>query len=592
MKQIRTLKDILVKFYSLLTQEQKKKSIILFIMMFFSAMFETLGVSSVIPFVTALISPEELKKNHIVSFMVKLCGIKNNNQIIILTATFIILVYFVKDLYLSVYAYYSNKYEKTLQKELSVKTYGCYLMRPYSYYLNTNSADILRGIETDIVNTTNLYTHINTLFSTGLSVILIAIYLIYTDWLLSLGIFVVGGACGIGLMQFFKKRLRGIGERNRAAEFETNKCAYQAINGIKEISVMKRMHIFIEKYNDAYENRRKEQIKFNFYNALPNRVIEFTCITGMMILICVKTILIPDGNNVMFVASLSAFVLGAFKILPSIGTMISEINSISYCRPFLNSCCRNVNELTKDQMAAGIKSIDVNEVIKSHFNTSVVIDGISWRYPGSSKYVLQDLSMIIKKGESIGVMGASGAGKTTLSDIILGLYHPQCGTITVDGTDIFSIPQSWAKLIGYVPQSVYLLDDTLKKNILFGLDESETTDEQIWNALEQAQLKSFVEGLPNKLDTMVGERGIKFSGGQRQRVAIARALYSHPEIMVLDEATSALDNGTESAVMDAIEHLHGTITLIIIAHRLTTISNCDRIFEIKDGKANLKDRAE
>ena len=215
----------------------------------------------------------------------------------------------------------------------------------------------------------------------------------------------------------------------------------------------------------------------------------------------------------------------------------------------------------------------------------IKINQISWKYPNSEKFVLKDLSMEIFRGESIALIGTSGAGKTTLADIILGLYRPQGGNITVDNVDISTIPQQWSKMIGYVPQQVFLTDDTIRNNIAFGLYENEIDEKAIWRALEKAQLKEFVQSLPEGLNTKVGERGIKFSGGQRQRVAIARALYYEPDIIVLDEATSALDNETETAVMESIDLLKGEKTLLIIAHRLSTISNCDRIYEIVDGKA-------
>lgn len=199
--------------------------------------------------------------------------------------------------------------------------------------------------------------------------------------------------------------------------------------------------------------------------------------------------------------------------------------------------------------------------------------------------VLTNTFLCINKGESVAFIGSSGAGKTTLADIIMGLLKPQEGSVEMDGIDIFSIPHQWAKIIGYVPQSVFLIDDTVRRNVAFGLKEEDISDEKVWSALGQAQLKEFVEGLPAGLDTIVGERGVKFSGGQRQRVAIARALYEDPDILVLDEATSALDNETETVFMESIDALQGSKILIIVAHRLTTIRNCDRIYEITDGIA-------
>ena len=220
------------------------------------------------------------------------------------------------------------------------------------------------------------------------------------------------------------------------------------------------------------------------------------------------------------------------------------------------------------------------------------MSNIFWKYETQKLPVLTNVSLEIKKGKSIALIGASGSGKTTLSDIILGLLMPQGGSVTADGTDVYSMPMEWANIVGYVPQTIFLLDGTVRENIIFGLSDSKADDAKIWKSLERAQLKEFVEKLPQQLDTMVGERGIKFSGGQRQRIAIARALYNEPEILVLDEATAALDNDTESAVMESIEALHGKITLIIVAHRLETIKCCDEIYEIIDGKAVKREKEE
>ncbi len=220
----------------------------------------------------------------------------------------------------------------------------------------------------------------------------------------------------------------------------------------------------------------------------------------------------------------------------------------------------------------------------------MAVQGVWWKYPEGERNVLEDASLVIHKGEAVAFIGESGAGKTTLADIILGLLHPQKGEVLLDGTDIYSIPKRWAKTIGFVPQNVFLIDDTVRHNVAFGIYEDEIEDDKIIRALKSAQIYDFIQGLPHGLDTVVGESGVKFSGGQRQRLAIARALYDNPDILVLDEATSALDNETESAVMQSIDALKGTKTLIIIAHRLSTIQNCNKVYEVKDGKAVLKER--
>ena len=289
-----------------------------------------------------------------------------------------------------------------------------------------------------------------------------------------------------------------------------------------------------------------------------------------------------------FVPQLSVFAVAAFRILPSISKLVGSLNGLMYKRPALEAAyngLREVEQYEKLVQEMVDDKLDRSCVKEVSFLQKLEIKDIVWKYPRAQKEVIRDLNLTIQKGEAVGFIGPSGAGKTTLSDLILGLFKPQKGQILVDGIDIYTIPNRWAKMIGYVPQTVYLTDDTLRNNISFGIDESEVDDDKIWKALEQAQLKDYVMQLPEKLNTIVGERGIKFSGGQRQRVAIARALYYDPEILVLDEATSALDNETENAVMEAIDKLQKNKTLIIVAHRITTLKNCDKIYEIKDGKA-------
>ena len=286
--------------------------------------------------------------------------------------------------------------------------------------------------------------------------------------------------------------------------------------------------------------------------------------------------------------------MAAFKLLPSIGKISNRVTGIVYHKPRLDNVYDNILEAEKYEKECEEESRRRNcgqEIDKAiEFQEVVSVENIVWQYEGQTKPVLTDVSLCIHKGESVALIGASGSGKTTLSDILLGLLAPEKGSIYMDGIDIYTIPKIWARIVGYVPQSVFLIDDTIRNNVAFGLRDVDDSD--IWKALEQAQLKAFVETLPAGLDTIVGDRGIKFSGGQRQRVAIARALFNKPEILILDEATAALDNETEKAVMESIDALQGQITMVIVAHRLTTIRNCDSIYEVKEGKAIRRDKSE
>lgn len=293
------------------------------------------------------------------------------------------------------------------------------------------------------------------------------------------------------------------------------------------------------------------------------------------------------------ITNLAAFAVGAMRIMPSLSTMTTRMTQIMYLRPALSGICNNIEAARmQERMLIEMQSAIDDKDHVLDFHNEVVMQGIDWKYPNTDKYILRDAGITIRKGECIALVGKSGAGKTTLADILLGLLKPEKGSVSMDGKDIFAIPYAWSKIIGYVPQSVYLIDDTIRNNVAFGIAAGVVDDTKIWSALEKAQLKEFVETLPEKLDTIIGERGVKFSGGQRQRVAIARALYHDPEIMVFDEATAALDGETENAVMDAINRLRGEKTLIIIAHRLNTISRCSRFYGVGEQSVMEKTREE
>ena len=316
----------------------------------------------------------------------------------------------------------------------------------------------------------------------------------------------------------------------------------------------------------------------------PAYIIEAMCVTGIVGALCIR---IGNMDNIStFVPQLAAFAMAAFRLLPSIGIISSYYNNCVFYLPTIEEVYGNIVEAKRfeDELMHDSDLQNIDNDITVAFERELALKDIVWKYPDGIENILDHISLTIKKGESVALVGPSGAGKSTLVDIILGLFKPQKGSVLIDGINILGNREVLSKIIGYVPQSVYFLDDTVRRNVAFGIYDKEIDDEAIWKALEQAQMKTMIENLPEGLDTMVGERGIRFSGGQTQRIAIARALYTNPDILVLDEATSALDSETENAVMEAIDALKGQKTLIIIAHRLTTIKNCNKIYEISNGK--------
>lgn len=585
MKDINTVIRMIKQELYIITPRQKRMSILLFVIIFVGSLFELLGVTAILPLVEALMDMETFCGKWYVAPIIQFLNINNQRQIIYIISVLIVIVYLVKNVYLLWSMHIQYKFRFGFEKELSTRMLRAYLLRPYEYFLNINSAQILRSIEGDVTGVFTIYDFFFRMMSEACNVVLIGIFLIYTDWIMAVGVLVLSGLCFLIVTLVFKHMLKGVGEKQRNADILKKKYAYQAVNGIKEINVMKRNDYFIRKYEAAYEVSAEMERKSTFLASSPEKIIEISCITGLIAIICIRVAMGIDLQT--FVPQLSVFAVSAFRILPSISKLAGYVNGLMYKRSALEAAYTQLREVKEyEEMIQDYidnKSYET-KVQDIKFNYQIEIKNISWKYPNAAQEVLWDLSLVINKGDAIGFIGPSGAGKTTLSDLIMGLFKPQKGSILMDGIDIYTIPEEWAKIIGYVPQTVYLTDDTLRNNISFGIDEEEVDDEKIWAALEQAQLKEHVLSLPDGLDTIVGERGVKFSGGQRQRVAIARALYYNPDILVLDEATSALDHETENAVMEAIDSLQKKKTLIIVAHRLSTLKNCDRVYEVKDGK--------
>lgn len=587
MRHLKSIQGIWDKLKYILTDRQKKTGMLVVVMIIIGSFLEMLGVSAILPFVEAILTPEEVINKWYIRPFLELFNVTDTGATIILIGIGIIFVYFIKNLYLYLSLIVQTIYRSKIQKNLSTKMLKTYMERPYEYFVNINTAEVIRGIGVDVTGVYNLMDNLFRFIGELFTALLISIFIIYTDAFMALCIIVIAGACFAVITLGLKKKTKYLGEQKQITDTARGNCAYQAIMGFKEIKVTQTTDYFVNAYDEAYEKQRNAEVKNEYIANIPEKLIEAMCVAVLIGVICVKIAMGTDMTG--FVPKLGAFAVAAFRLLPSVSRMTRYMNGIIFHNTFLQSVYKNLLEINEYKGEIKENAVSDEDGTKEKtFHEELVIENVDWQYAGAEKYVLKDLSLTVKRGEAVALIGASGAGKTTLADVILGLLKPEKGSVIVDGMDVFSNPKSWSRMIGYVPQSVFLSDDTIRNNVAFGHSPAEIKDEDVWRALEQAQLKSFVEGLPEGLDTQVGERGIKFSGGQRQRVAIARALYNNPDIIVLDEATSALDNETEKAVMEAIDALQGHKTLIIVAHRLTTIRNCDKIYEITDGKAVLK----
>ena len=468
------------------------------------------------------------------------------------------------------------------QRRLSYKMMRCYMDQPYVFHLNHNSAELSRNINEDVVSFFEAVLASLQLASEGSVCLAILLLLLYQDKSITIGVLLLVGVFGIVFMKVFRKKLRTAGRKSRDRQGSTRRIALEALGSVKEIKVLNREQAFVEQYDSQYRDFAESNRLFKLYSMIPKPAMETVCITGLMLVVCVK--LISGVEPEYFIPTLSLFAVAAFRMLPSANRIAEYLSRIMFSKPAIDAIYHDLKEI--ENLMVQKRQLAATEPLM--LEKEIRVENLSFHYPESEKWIFQNCSLVIPKNKSIAFIGPSGQGKTTMADIILGLLQPQEGAVLVDGVDIRERMQAWQKKLGYIPQTISLLDASIRDNILFGIEKEQVNEKRLEEALQEAQLKTFIDSLEEGLDTVIGEGGVRLSGGQRQRIGIARALYHNPEVLVLDEATSALDNDTEAAVMEAIDHLAGSKTLIIIAHRLSTIKNCDLVYRIEKGEVSLQ----
>lgn len=579
---------MLKKINYVLDRKQKINLGILLIIIFIGAFVELLGVSAVMPLINVAMQPETIHEKWYFILISKYTGITDANQMVLFLAVLLIIIYILKNIY--VMAMYSLQYHFVFnnQQRLSVRMMKSYMQQDYLFHVSKNVAEFQRNITSDV----------NGFFTVALNVLqflaefsvstVLVIFLLIQDWVSTIAVaallFLFMGIFTI----FFKKVLVKIGEESRKANVLVTKWLFQAFSGIKEIKVANKESFFITNYDKNYKDCARVQRQQSILTYLPKPVMETVCICSLMLAMIIK-IAVMKSDIVSFVTTLSVFAVAAFRMLPSFNKITGYISSMMFNKPAIDSVYKDLKEI---EQFMGQKIVRHEDTISITLNKSIQFNDVSFHYSESDKWILKDANLEIQKNTSVALIGASGAGKTTAADLILGILEPQEGTVTIDGVDIKKCMKSWHEDIGYIPQVIYLMDDNIRANVAFGIPEEEIDDAAIEKALREAQLDQFVHALPDGLDTMIGDRGVKLSGGQRQRIGIARALYRNPNVLVLDEATSALDSDTEREVMEAIDGLHGTRTLIVIAHRLSTLRKCDKIYEVGNSRFTERNKVE
>lgn len=576
---------LLGKVRAIFDRKQKWQLVGLGIMIFIGGLLETLGVSAMIPVVQALLAPDELMgyidRIPVVKNLCEALSITTVKQVTMALLYSMMAIYVIKNLYILLLTYMQNTFITKNRNRMISRVMAEFLNRPYEKYLGADIPTVFRITDSDIPQTFSLILAMLQLASEVVVSCLIFIVLLLNDPGMTLFIIAVFGLLTLFIVKVFKPRLNRIGARNQAIQSRIAKWRIQATYGLKDVKVLNREEFYVRNYYETGKVGAEVARNYAVLNNMPRLLIETVFIVSVLGFLVVY--INGGGDITAIVTTISAFAIAAVRVLPSVNRINTYITEIAYTQPSLDFVYDNLQEGMKtDAMLAERRAY--SQVEKLKLDHQIELSHISFHYPDSDKNIFEDAHMIVPKGKSVGIIGTSGAGKSTIVDILLGLLHAQTGTITCDGVDIFKNYESWLAQIGYIPQSIYLIDESIRDNIAFGIDADKIDEKRIWEVLEEAQLKEFVEELPEGLDTTIGDRGVRLSGGQRQRIGIARALYNDPEILVFDEATSALDNDTEAAVMEAVNSFHGRKTMIIIAHRLNTIEKCDMIYKVENMK--------
>lgn len=577
--------NLLQKINEIFDKKQKHQLVLLGFMIFIGGFLETLGVSTMIPVVTVLLTPEKVQEYiDQYDFLSKICNalhITSVNQVAVSLLLLLMAVYVIKNVYLLFLVYRQNTFITQNRNNMISRVMAEFLNRPYEEYLGADIPTVFRITDSDIPQTFALMLALLSLASEVVVSCLIFLVLLIQNVQMTLFVMLVFGVLTLVIVKVLKPRLNRIGAKNQAIQSRIAKWRIQATYGLKDVKVLNREEFFVRNYYETGKVGANVARNYAVLNNTPRLLIETIFIVSMLGYVAIY---INGGGDVSeMMTTIATFGVAAIRVLPSVNRINTYITEIAYTTPSLNFVYENLQQGMKtDAMLAERKANSQKEKLK--LDDKIELNHISFHYPDSDKNIFTDAHMVVPRGKSVGIMGSSGAGKSTIVDILLGLLHVQEGQITCDGVDIFKNYESWLAQIGYIPQSIYLIDESIRDNIAFGIDADKIDEKRIWEVLEEAQLKEFIEELPEGLDTTIGDRGIRLSGGQRQRIGIARALYHNPEILVFDEATSALDNETEAAVMEAVNSFHGKKTMVIIAHRLNTIEKCDIIYKVENEK--------
>lgn len=577
---------MLTKLGYIFDKRDKWKIFMLLLAVVVGSFLELLGVTIFMPFINIITEPSTIRKTWYLRWAYDLFHFRSPKDFLIALSAGIIFVYIIKNVYLIIEKSYIYRFSYNTQMKLSTRLLNTYMKEPYTFHLNKNIATLQRSLQEDTSKFMQVILYSLELVAELAVCFVLMVYLLFVSksiTIIVLGLLVV---CVGSFLLLTRKYSRKLGQDNQGYQGKIYQWMNQALGGIKEIKILEREEFFTGEYRKYYMKFARGLRIARTISILPKYAVEAVAISGLLVAIIVK-LMFGEADMAYYIPQLTVFAVAAFRLMPSVGRINEHATNMLYALPSVELVYHDLVEIEdyiEKQDSEAREEWDLQEGIE--------VKNVTYCYPDTDEPVIDNASLSVKKGKTVAFIGASGAGKTTMVDIILGLLTPQKGVVMADNINVHEKPKTFHAQVGYIPQVIYLSDDTIRNNIAFGVRKEDIDEKAVLQAMEKAQLTEFIGSLPHGLDTIVGDRGVRLSGGQRQRIGIARALYHDPEILVLDEATSALDNDTEAAVMEAIEHLQGVKTMIIIAHRLTTIRSVDLIYEVGDGKVVKKRKEE
>lgn len=569
--------QIFLKLRRMFDRNTKIKFLVLLVAIIFSAMLETLSLSLISPFVSILLDNSMIESNQYIQFVYGLLGFSNTNMFLAFLAFLLAAVYIFRGIYLYQIAKIQYRFLSRRQANLSNALLYKILGYSYLYHSEKNLAELQRIIIMDVISMFTMLTSVLLMFSDLFMMLFIVVYLIIISPLMTFCIMLLASICMLLYFKAFRKKIQMSGKKARDSQIGMTKSVNQALGGIKEVKLLRREDHFHGVFKTSSDLYVEASTQNAIFSAIPKLVIESVCFGGAFLILAASIVMGTDISGL--VPQFSVFVLAAFRLLPAVSRQMSYVNHIMYHRPSVDAVYKSLFDEEQESV-----SLPPPEVELPPSSSDIIISNMTFQYPNTPTPVLENISITIPDKKSIAFVGPSGAGKTTLIDVILGILTPKAGGVFFEGQSIHHNFNKWSRCVGYIPQQIYLLDESILENVAFGISRDEIDVNNVWFALEQAQLADFVRTMPDGLNTIVGDRGIRLSGGQRQRIGIARAMYENPPILILDEATSSLDQDTESAVMEAVMGFKGNKTMLIVAHRLSTIEHCDVVYRV-DGKS-------